>query len=77
MIRCLFCSSLPPGGVHRYVLVTRRRQDTHQLVQDGRQEVNHHVTLYSVETLTKREGENVLRNFLKNLSVIFVLFSVL
>lgn len=55
----MFCSSLSPGGVHCHVLVTRRRQDMHQLIQDGWQELNHHVTLHGMETLTKRGGNEL------------------
>lgn len=48
-----------PGHVNGHILVRGSGQDTEQLVEDGGQKVDHHVTLHRMETLWeggRREG---------------------
>lgn len=40
-----------PGHVHGHILVRGSGQDAEQLVEDGGQKVDHHVTLHRMETL--------------------------
>lgn len=44
-----------PGHVDSHILVCGSGEDTEQLVEDGGQEVDHHMTLHCVETLEGRE----------------------
>lgn len=49
-----------PGHVHGHILVRGSGQDAEQLVEDGGQKVDHHVTLHRMETLWEGgRGEDV------------------
>lgn len=40
-----------PGDVDCYILLSRTGQHPEQLIEDGGQELDHHVTLHGVKTL--------------------------
>lgn len=50
----VLCTCDLPGHVDGHVLVRGSGQDAEELVEDGGQEVDHHVPLHGVETLVKR-----------------------
>lgn len=54
------CVALP-GHVDSHIFVCGSGQDTKELVEDGGQEVDHHMTLHGVETLEEREREKGVR----------------